>query len=247
MLKWICSKASVPAYLILISSALGAEIRNYSFEGDAPAYQFSCGECSGPPYWVHGKVQGNFAVSLDFEHRVGTLHTLNVQLNDVEGNFGVNVWQPISWHQEFLSPHSSYDVYRPPYSGVLMPAAYRPLGPESLTDAQRAAFIGVPGSQMPIEVNYWLSQGVGFEPAPANSWILYFDGSIPHPDGMTISVGASFLIYFEQNRAQLSYYVPIIDAVPSIAAASAMLTPEPTGVTLAFLLLCFLCGSRRRS
>jgi hypothetical protein len=233
--------------LILDSSSSGAEVRRYSFVGDPPAYDFSCGECSGPPYWVRGQVLGTFEVDLDFENGVGTLHSLDARLHNIEGNFGEGVWQPIDWHSQFfLDPSSRYDRYRPPYSGVLMPAGYRPLGPQSITDEHRAPYIGIPTSQIPTEVAYWLFQGVGFEPAPANSWILYFDGRVPNPDGLTVSIGASFLIYFEKNQARFSYYVPIDDAVPSIAAASATLIPEPSGVTLGALMMCWLCASRSR-
>jgi hypothetical protein len=102
----------------------------------------------------------------------------------------------------------------------------------------------VPKSQIPIDIDYWLSLGVGFEPAPSNAWILYFDGLIPIPDGRSSFLGASFLIYFEEDRAKFSYYVPIIDAVPSIAAASAVLIPEPSVLLLGSLMLCWLCATR---
>jgi hypothetical protein len=129
---------------------------------------------------VRGEVEGTFEVSLDFENGVGTLHSLNAQLSNVEGNFGPNIWQPIEWHQEFLDPSSHYDRYRPPYTGKLLQATYRPLGPATLTAEHRAPYLGVPITQIPTEVNYWLFQGVGFEPAPADSWILIpnFDGPL---------------------------------------------------------------------
>ena len=126
-------KSSIVLCLIVASASYGAEVRKYSFVGDAPVYQFSCGECSGLPYWIRGRVEGAFEVTLDFEHGIGTLNTLDSQLNNVEGNFGVNIWQPIEWGREFLVPGSRYDQYRPPYIGVLTPAAFRPLGPGTLT------------------------------------------------------------------------------------------------------------------
>jgi hypothetical protein len=193
---------------------------------------------------VRGHVNGTFEVSLDFEKGVGTLHALNAQLSNAEGNFGADIFRPIEWREEFLESSSHYDRYRPPYTGVLIPATYRPLGPASATAEHRAPYVGVPGSQIPTEINYWLFQGVGYEPAPADSWILRFDGRIPNPDGQTVSIGASFLIYFEGNRAQFSYYIPIIDAVPSIAAASAVLIPEPSGLVLGCLMPCWLCATR---
>jgi hypothetical protein len=193
---------------------------------------------------VRGQVEGTFEVRLDFENGVGTLESLNAVLSKVEGNFDPDTWQPIEWGQYFLDSSSYFDPFRPPFTGTLMPAAYRPLGPQTLTAEHWAPYLGVPTSQIPTEVSYWLFQGVGFESAPANSWILYFDGLTRSPDGRTASVGASFLIYFEENRAQLSYYIPINDAVPSIAAASARLIPEPSSLTLGCLMLCWLCASR---
>ena len=239
-------KSSIVLCLIVASASYGAEVRKYSFVGDAPVYQFSCGECSGLPYWIRGRVEGAFEVTLDFEHGIGTLNTLDAQLNNVEGNFGVNIWQPIEWGREFLVPGSRYDQYRPPYIGVLTPAAFRPLGPGTLTAAHMAPYLGVPTSQIPTEVDRWLSEGVGFEPAPAESWILYFHGVVESPDGQSASLGANFLIYFEENHADFSYYIPIIDAVPSIAAASATLVPEPSGIALMCLALYWTSTIRRR-
>lgn len=247
MLQWMKLKSSIALCTVLFaSSSLGAEVRTYSFTGELPAYSFSCGECSGPPYWVRGKVDGNFTVDLDFDDGVGTLQLLNARLSDVEGNFGPNNWQSIAWGDEFLESSSYYDHYRPPYTGTLMPAAYRPLGPATLTAEHLMPYIGVPTSQIPTEVNWWLFQGVGFEPAPADAWVLYFNGLVPEPDGLTYSVGASFLIYFEQDRAQFSYYIPILDAVPSITAASAKLVPEPTSIALTSFMLYWLCGRCNR-
>jgi hypothetical protein len=240
-------KSSTVLCLIVASASAGAEVRKYSFVGDAPAYRFSCGECSGPPHRIRGQVEGAFEVTLDFEHGVGTLNTLDARLNNFEGNFGVNVWQPIEWGQQFLPPVSSYDLYRPPYSGVLTPATFRPLGPGTLTAAHMAPYLGVPRSQIPTEVERWLSDGVGFEPAPAESWVLYFHGAIKSPDGQLAFLGANFLIYFEENRADFSYSIPIIDASPSIAAASARLVPEPAGIALMCLALCWPYTIRRRS
>jgi hypothetical protein len=239
-------ESSTVLCLIVASGSYGTEVRKYSFVGDAPAFQFSCGECSGPPHWIRGQVEGAFEVTLDFEHGVGTLNTLDARLSNVEGIFDANIWQPIEWAQEFLLPGDRYDLYRPPYSGVLTPAAFRPLGPGTLTAAHMAPYLGVPTSQIPTEVDRWLSEGVGFEAAPAESWILYFDGVVENPDDQSASLGASFLIYFEENHADFSYYIPIIDAVPSIAAASAMLVPEPTGIALMCLVLTWPSMIRRR-
>jgi hypothetical protein len=212
--------ASGALCLLFVSSSLGSEVRTYSFVDFRPAYDFSCGECSGPPHAVRGHVDGTFEVDLDFENGVGTLRTLNAQLSNVEGYFGPDMWLPIEWDEEFFNAPFLSDLYRPPYTGVLRRASYRPLGPATITEEHWAPYVGVPTSQIPLEVSYWLFLGVGFEPAPPDSWILYPDGSL----------GASFLIYFEGNVANFAYQIPIIDAVPSIAAASATLIPEPASL-----------------
>jgi hypothetical protein len=230
-----------------ITPSRGAEVRKYAFDGDIPAYQFSCGECSGPPYSVRARVQGAFEASLNYEQRVGTLLSLNARLTDAEGSFGAGNWQPIEWRQEFLNASHHYDRYRPPFAGSLKPAEYRPLGPGTLTPEHWEPYIGLPGSEIPEQIGFWLSQGIGFEPAPADSWILYFDGALRSPDGTSTSIVASYNIYFEGDEALFSYYVPIDDAVPSIAAARATLVPEPAGLSAASMVLfCLAMLLRRR-
>lgn len=213
MYNRIFSKASIPICLLWVSSSPGAELRTYSFVADAPAYMMSCGECSGPPHAVRAQVEGTFAVSLDNSQGVGTLLSLDARLTNAEGSFGPDTWQPIEWQQEFFGGSRFYDRYRPPFSGLLKPAEYRPLGPGTLTDEHREPFIGLPGSEIPQSISYLKSLGVGFEPAPENSWILAFDGVKRSPDGQYTSIVSSYSIYIEGDEAFFSYYVPIIDAV----------------------------------
>lgn len=239
-------KASILLYLLLVSSSLGAEVRKYEFVGETPAYQFSCGECSGPPYWVRAHVEGTFEVRLDYDQGVGTLLSLDARLKGAEGNYGPEIWQPIDWPQEFLGSDRYFDSYRPPFNGILKPAEYRPLGPGTLTAEQMAPYIGVPTSEIPESIAYWLFQGIGFEPAPPESWILSFDGALRSPNGSTTTIAASYNIYFEGKGSFFSYYVPIIDAVPSISAASATLVPEPIGLCMVCVaLVCLLAGRPR--
>jgi hypothetical protein len=215
--------------------------------GDVPAFEFSCGECAGPPYRLRGHVEGDFEVTLDFENGVGTLNTLDAELLNVEGNFGGDNWKPYAWEREFLPAGYYDDRLRPPYTGVLFPAARRPLGPGTLTNEHMAPYVGLRNSQLPDDVRLWFFQGVGFEPAPADSWILYFDGTLKTADERVTRIVSKFLIYFEGNRASFSYDVPIIDATPSIAAASAMRVPEPGQMASLFLWLCGMYSIRRRS
>lgn len=218
-----------PLLLTLIASASwAADVRTYTFLGDAPAYRFSCGECGGYPYVVRARIEGTFQVSLDFEKGNGTLLSLDAHLVNPEGYFGLNGWQPVPWQAEFLSANPLNDIYRPPYPGILQAAEYRPLGPATLTEAHYGPYIGMPVSQIPPSILFWMDQGVGFESAPKDSWLLSFNGALPSPDGVTIRFGASYNIYLEGNSAWLTYYVPIEDAVPSIAAAAAIRIPEPT-------------------
>src|SRR3989304_4410801 len=90
-------KASILLYLLLVSSSLGAEVRKYEFVGETPAYQFSCGECSGPPYWVRAHVEGTFEVRLDYDPGVGTRLSLDARLEGAEGNYGPEIWEPKDW------------------------------------------------------------------------------------------------------------------------------------------------------
>jgi hypothetical protein len=229
--------------LLLVASARGGELRTYSFVADSSAYQFSCGECS-VPYEFRGEVDGNFTVELDFAHGVGSLHSLNAGLSHVDANYGANDWRPIEWPREFLRPGSTYDPYRPPYTGVLYPATNRPLGPATLTNEMSDPYLGMMWNQIPADIRYWLGQGVGFEPAPANSWLLYFNGLIPDAAPGATNVGASFLIYFEKNTARFSYELPIIDATPIIAAANAKLVPEPASAIVTWSMLTLMCVGR---
>jgi hypothetical protein len=234
------------AVLLCVSASISAETRKFAFAGDAPAYQFSCGECGGYPYDVRAKVEGTFEVSLDFDQRKGTLLSLDAHLVNAEGGFGPDGWQPIYWQSEFLGTDRFDDRYRPPFPGVLQPADFRPLGPGTRTAAHFDPYIGLPSSQIPQPIPLWLDQGVGFEVAPANSWLLSFNGALPSPDGMTISIVASYNIYLEGNFAWLTYYIPIIDAVPSIAAAVAVQIPEPALLISAITALAMFMGIRRR-
>jgi hypothetical protein len=238
------SKFAVAFFLIVAASSADAEERSYTFVGDRPAYSFMCGECSGPPYDVRSQIEGSFEVDFDFENGVGTLQSLNVQLSAVEGFFYPTGWRPIQWDVEFFDARIYGDGYRPPYTGVLTPATYRPLGDELLTAEHLAPFVGVPWRELPTEIRYWYLQGIGFEPAPANAWVLYFDGLTRHPDGQTVSGGASFLLYLQGDRAELSYEIPVSDAVTSLRAASAMLIPEPSALIGGYWIACCLLASR---
>lgn len=235
-MKWAMSCG---LFLFWIPTSSAAEIRKYEFNGEVPAYYFSCGECSGPPHSVRARVEGTFEVDLDFEQGIGTLLSLDARLAGAEGLFGENNWQSVAWQSDFFYPGILYDRYRPPFSGTLMPADFRPLGPGTLTPEHRAPYIGVPTSEIPDTIAYWMSNRIGFEPAPEDSWILSFDGAVRNPDG-TVFYAATYIIYFEGNDASLTYNVPVDDALPSIRAAGAQLVPEPSGFVIACVgLVCF--------
>lgn len=235
--------------LLCVSATFGTEVRKYQFAGDVPASLSSCGECSGPPSTIRAMVEGSFEVELDHELGFGTLLSLDAQLTNSEGLFGENLWQPFGSDREFLGPSSFYDKYRPPFKGILEPAAYRPLGPDSLTAEQRQQFIGVRPSEIPDPIDYWMSNRIGFETAPADSWLLTFNSRIAgltNPNG-TIAIVASFNIYFEDDQALLTYNLPIIDNTQSITAARAFLTPEPASISLTCFAMCWMFALRRRS
>jgi hypothetical protein len=223
-----------------VSVSLGAEVREYRFVGDVPAYRGSCGECFGVPYERRSRVEGTFQVELDPELGVGTLLSLDARLTGSEGLFGDGLWRPFGSDRAFLRTSSWYDRYRPPFGGMLAPAQYRPLGPDTLTSEHLAesatelspGVMAVRWSDLPDPLNDWSLHGIGFEPAPINSWMLLFEGTLPKPDGRSAAVVADYSIYFEGSEAIFSYNLPIIDATESIVAARAVLVPEPATIGL---------------
>lgn len=237
MLLRICLAASF-VLLLCVSVLSGGEVRKYRFTGNIPAYRYSCGECSGQPYTTRAQIEGTFEVELDHELGMGTLLSLDAHLTNFEGLFDDGLWLPFGLDHEFLGPGRRYDRYRPPFDGVYEPAEYRPLGPDSWTHEHTQPFIGVPLSEIPDPLVNWLFNGVGFEPAPADSWMLKFDGRLPNPDGFSTSIVASYNIYFEGNEALFSYNIPVIDLVESIASARAVLVPEPGTISMT----CFALG-----
>jgi hypothetical protein len=217
---------------LLTASQLSAEVLTYRFTGDEPAYRFSCGECSGLPYITRARLEGTFQVSLDREGGFGSLLTLDARLVENEGLFGNGVWQPYGVERDFLPDHPWYDAYRPPLNGSLQPADVRPLGPNTLAHEHLQQYTGVLARDVPLTIQRYMMQNIGFEPAPAHAWSLSSDGILPLPDGDSVAIISSFEVYFEGNQAFLTYFVPIIDATPEISAARATLIPEPTGSSL---------------
>jgi hypothetical protein len=219
---------------------LQAEVLTYRFTGDLPAYRFS-GWRIGPPCTTRARVEGTFQVGLDRNSGVGSLISLDARLVDSEGLFGSGLWQPYGSERDFLVAEPRYDRFRPPFEGELAPADYRPLGPDTLANTHSQMFTGVSLVNIPAPVGSWLLQDVGFEPAPADSWSLIFNGQIPHPDGRIVSLVSPYDIYFEGTEAFLTYTIPIMDAWQTISAARATLIPEPSGLCLLLLGLWALC------
>ena len=227
-----------------VSISSGVEVRKYQFAGDLPSYQSSTNG-----FWLLGmraRVEGTFEVEIDRELGVGTLVSLNAHLTNSEGRFADAGWQPLGSDREFLEPGRFYDPFRPRFGGVFEAAVYRPLGPGTKTNAHRQQFVGLPLSEYPRPIVDWLNNGVGYEAAPANSWMLDFDGVVPNLANGTTGFFASYNIYFEANEAFLTYDLPIIDGPEAIVAARAFLIPEPTGLGITWLVIAWMIGYRRR-